>query len=440
MAKTLRKKNKRIPKTKVLNRLEREKTQFFQLFKMSNLLDNYLLSQESKLETLRKVAADRVPLANALASGLVKNVTFEDACLPTELWSRFLDDTEIPYLRVYKHASDHLVTLIVNPCFTTLKRKNAVRRVFSKYRAASAYVEDIRKMDANGRVDRKTEVLELIHKWSDGGDKNATITYRVGEIVEPSNEIFNLDIEKVCSSGIHFYLTESAARGASVGTWPKGGAKFNDGVSLVLDQMDDNGTSENIAACFPCSDNKNLWWIRNYAMGDKLSNIWLVSIFSDNDGSHYSPPVEQQFTFGKNGKVQMNGIMSCNTFADTWPVFCGTVGKDGSYRSAVCHVSRDATAVKGRVFGYNHPFKLSEETRRYCSDVSDNKKLFKLLHYAGKWGVFLEEDRVDGHAIETVANVFRTVKDINLAHEMSKKKCEVVEEIVSKKKCEVVEE
>lgn len=93
-----------------------------------------------------------------------------------------------------------IVTLeIPNDAITNLERKSVVVKESAKYRCNKAKVLKIE--DENGK-----EYKEAISLFSGFPSQ---ILYKVNEVVEVDN--FDMNLENVCSSGIHFFLNKSVA-------------------------------------------------------------------------------------------------------------------------------------------------------------------------------------------------------------------------------------
>ena len=79
------------------------------------------------------------------------------------------------------------------------EREGIVDKRFAKMRCSKARV--IRIYDMHDRSIEYKEAFGIRHK---------SFRYTVGEVVEPVND-FNKDLNKVCASGIHYFLTEEPA-------------------------------------------------------------------------------------------------------------------------------------------------------------------------------------------------------------------------------------
>jgi hypothetical protein len=218
-------------------------------------IDSFLQESEETLRFFKQVRDDREKLT---ASGpIAKDLSLEEICLSTSKWNALLDET--PYLRVYKciTGSDLVVTLLVNPKFTNLKRTGAVRRVLSKYRAASALVEKIEKV---GPAEKNGVSREFVPLPDDAAATTCpienTLEYRQGQIVEPVDGVYNTDCEEVCTSGIHFFLTKTAAVAYLYpGKWPS--TYFENDLELFMKNSDQhNGEWDDLQFYFKKS---NLW-------------------------------------------------------------------------------------------------------------------------------------------------------------------------------------
>ena len=99
----------------------------------------------------------------------------------------------------YKSADGSVVTLeIPVGSLTNINRKDVVDPNRAEFRCSKALVLEIRDKDTN----------ETANSISSDVDK--TFQYIVDETVEP-REKYDLDPDKVCASGIHFFLTQVAA-------------------------------------------------------------------------------------------------------------------------------------------------------------------------------------------------------------------------------------
>jgi hypothetical protein len=74
-----------------------------------------------------------------------------------------------------------------------------------------------KRSNAFGRKCRasKVEVLEVIGATIGVSYSSETVTYKVGEIVKPT-EPFNADFTQECASGIHFYITREEAEACNL--------------------------------------------------------------------------------------------------------------------------------------------------------------------------------------------------------------------------------
>lgn len=109
--------------------------------------------------------------------------------------------TEIPIISsnqrtVYKSAGNYIVTLkLDSSCKTNENRKNIIDPMYAKYKCDKAYVDDIRHKNTNKQIDCIKS------------DYDRNFSYIRGEI----STVENYDNSKVCSNGIHYYLSYGAA-------------------------------------------------------------------------------------------------------------------------------------------------------------------------------------------------------------------------------------
>ena len=101
---------------------------------------------------------------------------------------------------VYKSCGNYIVTLQkLSDTVTNESRYSVMNRETAKYRTNKLKVISIQNKD------NPKETLGLIENTS----FSKKMTYRVNKIV--SVDDFNMDLEKVCSTGIHYFLDRDCA-------------------------------------------------------------------------------------------------------------------------------------------------------------------------------------------------------------------------------------
>ncbi len=90
-----------------------------------------------------------------------------------------------------------LITLeIPDDAITNMNRKDIVNKQTAKHRTNKAFVRQI--IDKNGKVYKCAQSINI-----------KKIIYKVGEMVNETT--FNMNIDEVCTSGIHFFLDKECA-------------------------------------------------------------------------------------------------------------------------------------------------------------------------------------------------------------------------------------
>jgi hypothetical protein len=101
----------------------------------------------------------------------------------------------------YKKCGNCLVTLIIpDYAITNENRKNIVNPLIAKYRTNIAYVYDI--CDINDENIKLRYCYSTFHK--------NFLRYQVGKFVNAYD--FNPNLEKVCASGIHYFISKDVAK------------------------------------------------------------------------------------------------------------------------------------------------------------------------------------------------------------------------------------
>lgn len=101
-------------------------------------------------------------------------------------------------IKVYKSAGDFIIELIINKADRNNLNRNVHDKNYAKYRIERAFVDKIYH-----KFNNKKELTEIISDW------DANFKYRKGEYV--TEITYDPDIDNVCTTGIHFYLTFEAA-------------------------------------------------------------------------------------------------------------------------------------------------------------------------------------------------------------------------------------
>uniref|UniRef100_A0A6C0ECJ5 Uncharacterized protein n=1 Tax=viral metagenome TaxID=1070528 RepID=A0A6C0ECJ5_9ZZZZ len=98
-------------------------------------------------------------------------------------------------LYVFKKCSNSIVTLKkLEDTITNEKRRNVVNKKYAKFRGNKFYVENIFNIVT---LEEEKSVKSVY--------KNSQLTYVMGEIIEEKD--YDTDIHKICSAGIHYFLT-----------------------------------------------------------------------------------------------------------------------------------------------------------------------------------------------------------------------------------------
>ena len=100
-------------------------------------------------------------------------------------------------LRGYKTASDYIIELDIDSDVITNLNRCVKDKNYAKYRCGEAYVVKIYHKDSEHEIN-------LIKS-----DYDDTFIYTTGTKVKVKN--FNTNIDEICTTGIHFFLTKEAA-------------------------------------------------------------------------------------------------------------------------------------------------------------------------------------------------------------------------------------